>query len=162
MNHHNINAIVYYLIVFIRYVLPITLVFIGIGRWSYAKSINNPEKQIMGVNFALKSILFLYIVTFIPIFIIYGLAMISKGGTHSGDLSMISFVEAFTLIEILAVGILPAYGFIQGYIYHYQWLFTEGKKTTSLPRRNLFIRLGIISPIAIVVFMEFLKRMFAY
>ena len=53
MNHHNINAIVYYLIVFIRYVLPITLVFIGIGRWSYAKSINNPEKQIMGVNFAL-------------------------------------------------------------------------------------------------------------
>jgi len=39
MNHHNINAIVYYLIVFIRYVLPITLVFIGIGRWSYAKSI---------------------------------------------------------------------------------------------------------------------------
>ena len=50
MNHHNINAIVYYLIVFIRYVLPITLVFIGIGRWSYAKSINNPEKQIMGVN----------------------------------------------------------------------------------------------------------------
>ena len=99
MNHHNINAIVYYLIVFIRYVLPITLVFIGIGRWSYAKSINNPEKQIMGVNFALKSILFLYIVTFIPIFIIYGLAMISKGGTHSGDFSMISFVEVFTLIE---------------------------------------------------------------
>ena len=131
MNHHNINAIVYYLIVFIRYVLPITLVFIGIGRWSYAKSINNPEKQIMGVNFALKSILFLYIVT-------------------------------FTLIEILAVGILPAYGFIQGYIYHYQWLITEGKKTTSLPRRNLFIRLGIISPIAIVVFMEVLKKMFAY
>ena len=146
MNHHNINAIVYYLMVFIRYVLPITLVFIGIGRWSYAKSINNPEKQIMGVNFALKSILFLYIVTFIPIFIIYGL----------------SFVEVFTLIEILAVGILPAYGFIQGYIYHYQWLITEGKKTTSLPRRNLFIRLGIISPIAIVVFMEVLKRMFAY
>ena len=116
----------------------------------------------MGENFALKSILFLYIVTFIPIFIIYGLAMISKGGTHSGDFSMISFVEVFTLIEILAVGILPAYGFIQGYIYHYQWLITEGKKTTSLPRRNLFIRLGIISPIAIVVFMEFLKRMFAY
>ena len=54
MNHHNINAIVYYLIVFFRYVLPITLVFIGIGRWSYAKSINNPEKQIMGVNFALN------------------------------------------------------------------------------------------------------------
>ena len=101
-------------------------------------------------------------VTFIPIFIIYGLAMISKGGTHSGDFSMISFVEVFTLIEILAVGILPAYGFIQGYIYHYQWLITEGKKTTSLPRRNLFIRLGVISPIAIVVFMEFLKRMFAY
>ena len=120
------------------------------------------RKQIMGVNFALKSILFLYIVTFIPIFIIYGLAMISKGGTHSGDFSMISFVEVFTLIEILAVGILPAYGFIQGYIYHYQWLITEGKKTTSLPRRNLFIRLGIISPIAIVVFMEFLKKMFAY
>ena len=94
MNHHNINAIVYYLIVFIRYVLPITLVFIGIGRWSYAKSINNPEKQIMGVNFALKSILFLYIVTFIPIFIIYGLAMISKGGTHSGDFSMISFCRS--------------------------------------------------------------------
>ena len=40
--------------------------------------------------------------------------MISKGGTHSGDFSMISFVEVFTLIEILAVGILPAYGFIQG------------------------------------------------
>lgn len=112
----------------------------------------------MVVNFDLKSILFLYIVTFIPIFIIYGLAMISKGRTHSGDFSMISFVEVFTLIEIIAVGILPAYGFVQGYIYHYQWLITEGKKTTSLPRRNLFIRLGIVSPIAIVVFMEFLKN----
>ena len=75
---------------------------------------------------------------------------------------MLSFVEVFTLIEILAVGILPAYGFIQGYIYHYQWLITEGKKTTSLPRRNLFIILGIISPIAIVVFMEFLKKMVDY
>ncbi len=73
MNHHNINAIVYYLIVFIRYVLPITLVFIGIGRWSYAKSINNPEKQIMGVNFALKSILFLYIVTFILFLVVFNL-----------------------------------------------------------------------------------------
>ena len=59
--------------------LPITLVFIGIGRWSYAKSINNPEKQIMGVNFALKSILFLYIVYFYPYFYYLWIAMISKG-----------------------------------------------------------------------------------
>lgn len=162
MNHHNVNAFFYYLVVIVRYAIPIALIFIGLAKWGCAKSINNIEKQLEGITFALRSALGLYVVTFVPIIVVYSIASYKQHGEAIQGFTMLSFISVFSLIEILTIAILPAFGFVQAYIYHFQWLITEGRKTSSLPRHKLFLRIGIWGTLAVVVFLEVLKRLFMY
>lgn len=157
MINSTIDMIVYY-VLFTLVFVPWVFV-IGGAIWCYiANKANNNQNMKRAMRMIVISLSIIYIIRFTSL----SSFSLLYNKDNVGQINVVQFRDAFTVIQLLLLAFLPSFANTQSSIFNYQKMFTEGKKRESAANQRNSLFAGTIITIIGIIILEIFKRLFVY